>query len=105
MNVHYGCGFSSCEGWENFDASPTLIIERIPFFGLFVKKNNGRFPNNVKYGNIVKGLPLKDNSIDLVYCSHILEHLSLNDLKIALKNTYKMLKGGVFQIGTSGFGI
>lgn len=99
MNVHYGCGFSSCAGWENFDASPTLRLERIPLIGAFVKKNSGRFPSNVKYGDIVRGLPVKNDSAELVYCSHVLEHLSLADLKIALINTYKILKkGGVFRL-------
>lgn len=43
---------------------------------------------------ILKGLPYVDNSCDAVYCSHTLEHLSLTDFRIALNNTFKMLKSG-----------
>lgn len=33
-----------------------------------------------------------------VYCSHVLEHLSLNDCRIALRNTLKILQpGGIFR--------
>ncbi len=62
------------------------------------KQLNVVFPDNVRFGDILKGLPVADNSCDGVYCSHILEHLALNDLRLALKNTYRILKpGGVFR--------
>jgi hypothetical protein len=36
--------------------------------------------------------------VDVAYCSHTLEHLSLEDFRVALRNTYAMLKpGGVFR--------
>lgn len=96
--VQYGCGFSAPSAWRNFDASPTLRIERLPLFGKLPLKNNGRFPANVEFGNIVKGLPLPNDSCKAIYSSHILEHLSLNDFRAALVNTYKILeKNGVFR--------
>jgi hypothetical protein len=62
------------------------------------RKLNTVFPSNVRYGDIIKGLPIKENSCEGVYCSHTLEHLSLNDFRTALINTYKILKvGGVFR--------
>ena len=97
--VQYGCGLSAPMGWRSFDASPTLRFERLPVIGQFYTKNDIRFPKNVEYGDIVKGLPIEINSCKGVYCSHILEHLSLNDFRIALKNTYKILKpGGLFRL-------
>lgn len=97
--VQYGCGLSAPQQWKNFDTSPTLRIQKTPILGALVKSRlNTVFPSNVLYGDIVKGLPVKDNSCDAVYCSHVLEHLSLNDFRIALKNTYKILKpGGTFR--------
>lgn len=97
--VQYGCGWSAPNGWRNFDASPTLRFERLPILGKMYKKNPLRFPENVQYGDIVKGLPVEADSCDGVYCSHILEHLSLADFRVALRNTYKILKpGGVFRL-------
>jgi len=97
--VQYGCGWSAPSGWRNFDASPTLRFERLPLIGRLYTKNESRFPRNVEYGDIVKGLPLATESCDGVYCSHVLEHLSLEDFRVAIHNTYRILKrGGIFRL-------
>ena len=58
-----------------------------------------RFPQHIKYGDIIKGLPLKEGSCDGIYSSHVLEHLSLADFRSALVNTHKLLKpGGTFRV-------
>lgn len=99
LYVQYGCGFSAPTGWENFDASPTLRLERLPLIGRVITKNEKRFPRNIAYGDIVKGLPLASESCSGVYCSHVLEHLSLADFREALRNTNKILKpGGIFRL-------
>ena len=97
--IQYGCGLSAPEGWENFDASPTLRIQRIPLMGKIVTNKMVTFPRTVKYGDIVFGLPgIEENSCDGIYCSHVLEHLSLNDFRKAIRQTYKYLKkGGIFR--------
>jgi len=54
---------------------------------------------NARYGDIVKGLPVPDDSCRGVYCSHVLHHLALVELRMALTNTYRMLEsGGVFRL-------
>jgi hypothetical protein len=96
--VQYGCGWYAPISWRNFDASPTLRFERIPVLSRVYKKNPARFPENVEYGDIIKGLPVSENSCRAVYCSHVLEHLSLNDFWTGLKNTHKILAaGGIFR--------
>lgn len=96
--VQYGCGFCAPKRWLNFDASPTLRFERIWVLGRFYTKNRQRFPDEVRYGDIVRGLPVSAKSCKLVYCSHVLEHLALADMRIALKNTHRILMaGGIFR--------
>jgi len=57
------------------------------------------FPQNVEYGDIVKGLPLPDAFSAGVYCSHVLEHLSLSDFRLALRNSHRLLvEGGIFRL-------
>jgi ubiquinone/menaquinone biosynthesis C-methylase UbiE len=96
--VQYGCGFTAPDEWINYDASPTLRFERLPLLGKLYTRNKQRFPENVKYGDIVAGLPEKADSCDAVYCSHILEHLAYEDFLTALKHTCLILKpGGTFR--------
>jgi SAM-dependent methyltransferase len=97
--VQYGCGDIAPEAWANYDASPTLRIQKMPVLGALLKRQlNAVFPDNVLYGDIVKGLPVPDDSCSGVYCAHVLEHLSLEDCRKALKNTYRILKkGGIFR--------
>ena len=99
LYVQYGCGMSGPTGWRNFDSSPTLRFERIPLIGRLYTKNERRFPPTVEVGDIVKGLPLAPESCRVVYCSHVLEHLALEEFRIALRQTAKILEpGGVFRL-------
>jgi hypothetical protein len=99
--MQYGCGYTSNrEGWLNFDASPTLYLQRIPLLGkLTGKLVRPRFPDNIIFGDILKNLPIEKGSCKGIYCSHVLEHLSLDDMRIALQNTYAYLAPkGVFRL-------
>ena len=97
--LQYGCGFEAPEGWLNYDASPTLLFEKIPLIGGLYKKNEKRFPKHVIWGDIVQGLPHQVESVQGIFCSHILEHLSLEDCRKAIRNTFDYLKpGGVFRM-------
>lgn len=57
------------------------------------------FPANVEYGDIVQGLPVPDAFSVGLYCSHVLEHLSLTDFRLALRNSNRLLaEGGIFRL-------
>ncbi len=97
--VQYGCGLFAPTGWDNYDASPTLRFERMPIVGRLYTKNESRFPPNVRYGDIVRGLPVESGSCAGIYCSHVLEHLALEDAGRALGNTLRYLRtGGIFRL-------
>lgn len=97
--INYGCGWDIVSDWKNFDASPTLQFERLPILGRLYTKNKSRFPESVYYGDIVRGLPVQDGVVTGIYCSHVLEHLSLEDFRMALKNTYNLLhQDGTFRM-------
>ena len=99
LYVQYGCGLSCPPGWVNFDISPTLRLQRLPLIGRLFKRGQLVFPNEVRLGDIVKGLPVADGSADGAYASHVLEHLSFTDFRIALGNTFRILKpGGIFRL-------
>jgi hypothetical protein len=98
--VQFGCGLCAPGDWLNFDSSPTLRLQRLPVVGGLVPAGPyGRFPHNVRYGDIVAGLPVPEHSVELLYCSHVLEHLSLADLRTALRNCRRVLQsGGIFRL-------
>jgi len=98
--VQYGCGTCAPEGWLSFDCSPTLRMQRLPLAGsLFQAVATTKFPERVRYGDIVGGLPVASESARAVYCSHVLEHLALDDFRTALANTLKILRpGGIFRM-------
>jgi hypothetical protein len=101
--VQYGCGYSVGDGWANFDSSPTLRIERFPVVGQAISAlfsgNSRRFPAAVQYGDIRRGLPIEDGLVRGCFASHVLEHLSLEDFRLALSNTFRMLApGGTFRL-------
>lgn len=97
--VQFGCGFSAPRGWLNFDASPTLRFERLPFIGRLYTRNSQRFPGNVIFGDIVRGLPIAEKSCNGIYCSHVLEHLALGEVDVALRNVFGYLRlGGTFRL-------
>lgn len=97
--IQYGCGLTAPTSWRNFDASPTLRLQRAPWpCGPLAKRLRVRFPDTVEYGDVTGRLPLADGSCEAVYCSHVLEHLSLEDFRRALLETKRVLKvGGIFR--------
>jgi SAM-dependent methyltransferase len=97
--VQFGCGLCAPSKWQNFDASPSLRLQKLPIIGSLIPAGEfGRFPANIEYGDIVKGLPIPDDSVKLLYCSHVLEHLTLQELRQALQNCHRHLQsGGIFR--------
>jgi SAM-dependent methyltransferase len=99
LYVQYGAGVAGPPEWMNFDASPTLRVERLALIGRLIKKNDVRFSEHVRFGDIVKGLPVAADSVQGLYASHVLEHLTLADCLTALSNSYRILRpGGVFRM-------
>jgi SAM-dependent methyltransferase len=98
--IQFGCGLCAPDSWVNYDSSPSLLLQRLPVVGRLVPSGPyGRFPPNVVFGDIVKGLPIPDGAASLLYCSHVLEHLSLEDLRTALRNCRRVLAlGGIFRL-------
>jgi len=97
--LQYGCGQSCPEGWINFDASPTLRLQRLPGIGRLFQRGATVFPAAVRFGDIVQGLPMADGAVRGIYASHVLEHLSYADFWTALDRTFRLLEpGGIFRL-------
>lgn len=99
MNLHFGCGTVVGPEWYNCDGSLTVRLQRLPVVGaIFRQFVPPRFPSAVHFGDVARGLDIAPNSCDAVFCSHVLEHLALEELRQTLRNVYTYMKpGGVFR--------
>ena len=77
--LNLGCGDRYLNDWENVD---------------FVSTNK-----NVQAWNLTKGIPYPDNTFDVVYHSHVLEHFIKTDAERFIAECYRVLKpSGIIRI-------
>lgn len=108
LRLNIGCGQSPTLGWINFDNSfairmrwvPFILLKHLTFLGASRIENIKWVKNNaVEYFDARKPIKFNDNSVDVIYTSHMLEHMSREDALVFLRNTYRILKpGGVLRI-------
>jgi len=100
--VQFGCGTDAPSGWRNFDAGPIFWMQKyLPFSkSMLVRRGHPDYPvQNIEYADVTQGLPLESQSVQAVYCSHVLEHLSLSGFRRATRNVFEYLKpGGLFRL-------
>ena len=71
----------------------------MPGIGGLFKCGATVFAAAVRFGDIVQGLPIPDESVQGIYASHVLEHLSYADFWTALDHTFRLLRpGGIFRL-------
>jgi len=99
LKLQVGAGLDGPAEWLNVDASPTLRLQRLPIVGGFLEGiTRPRFSPSVVYGDVVRGLPLAPGSVQIVYSSHVLEHMAFEDFKTALGEIHRVLRpGGIFR--------
>lgn len=79
MRLNLGCGNRFHKDWINID---------------FHSSSPG-----VRAYNLLNGIPLPDNHVEVVYHSHLLEHFTVNDAQAFLKECARVLKpGGVIRV-------
>lgn len=77
--LNIGCGFRFHSSWTNIDLIPSSEA--------------------VMAYNLHQGLPFSDESFDVVYHSHVLEHFPKNKAEWFLKESYRVLRpNGVMRI-------
>jgi predicted SAM-dependent methyltransferase len=107
VKVNLGCGMEVRSGWYNIDTNPTALLgsKKFTFINRILYNISGASSNYTfeKFDSIIKnaglhfydlrrGVPFKDNSVDVIYHSHFLEHLSKQDGENFLKECYRVLK-------------
>lgn len=77
--LNFGCGNRIAPGWDNIDFSPAV--------------------SGVRQANLLAGFPYANQTFDVVYSSHVLEHFAKDQGQRILRECYRVLKpGGICRI-------
>jgi predicted SAM-dependent methyltransferase len=110
LRCNVGCGQTPTNGWRNFDNSASLILARVPLLprilyscGLINPSQyefiQFAFANRIEYGNATGRLPLPTGSVDVLYSSHMFEHLDCDEAVLFLAEARRLLRpGGVLRL-------
>ncbi|MFZ1574943.1 MAG: methyltransferase domain-containing protein [Chromatiaceae bacterium] len=92
--VNLGCGGVTPVRWINTDKSWRLILK-----SLLPGRTSPPGTPRIRYLNLARRWPFADGSVDVVYLSHVLEHLDTTIRKKVLDEAARVLKsGGVLRI-------
>jgi ubiquinone/menaquinone biosynthesis C-methylase UbiE len=102
MKLNLGCGSQVLDGWTNVDYALGARFAKLPLFRAANRKLSlfaFKWDPRIYLHNLTKPLPWPDQSADVVYSSHTLEHLSREDGLRLLKECRRVLKrNGIIRI-------
>ena len=108
--ANIGCGATPTIGWLNFDNSLTVRLAQYPRLISFLNKAGLVDDSSVKFAAVArqvgivwadakKGLPVASESLEVIYSSHMLEHLDCDEAAEFLRGVYRALRpGGILRI-------
>ncbi len=105
LKVNIGCGMTPTREWENFDNSISLKLAARPFLtnllsGLKIISSSQLDyiafcrNNKIRWADATRHIPLKNNSVAVLYSSHMLEHLDREEAQSFLKEAQRVLQPG-----------
>ena len=104
VRLNLGAGAQDCPGWINYDQSRAVLIARSPVLrrlvrlahraGLATKSDLLQWPENTRVHDVTKGLPHPPDSVDVIFSSHMLEHLWPDQAQFILEECHRVLKPG-----------
>lgn len=102
MKLNLGCGNQVVEGWVNVDYALGARFAKIPFFKIINKKLkifNVDWDEKIYIHDLNKTFPWQNDSVDVIYSSHTLEHLTREKGRIFINECFRVLKkNGVIRI-------
>lgn len=107
VKLNIGCGLAPAHGYVNLDNSPSLSVQNnLPLRictgvieQLLRRRLYTRFPKGVKRQDVTQGLPYGNETVSVVYSSHMLEHLPRQQAEEFLRDVYRVLTpGGILRL-------
>lgn len=103
--VNIGCGSSPTPGWLNFDNSPSVLFGHLPESLTAMLERMGVIgPENARLIEVAReegvkrvsatSIPLPNASAEVIYSSHMLEHLDRHTARLFLAECHRVLRPG-----------
>lgn len=100
MKLNLGCGDVAPGGWINVDYAVGARLRKIPVVGAL----SGRFlqcdwDKSVVLHDLRRRFPWRDGSVDHIYSSHSLEHLTRDGGTHFIREAFRVLRdGGILRV-------
>lgn len=110
MRVNVGCGQTPTGGWRNFENSLSVRLAAVPLLPRILHAVSlvsaqqyafMRFARSaaIEYADATRHLPLGDGSVEVLYSSHMIEHLDRDGADRFLREAFRVLMpGGVIRL-------
>src|SRR5437879_6530936 len=108
--VNIGCGPTPTPGWLNFDNSLSVRLAKYPLLGPILESlgllDEGQERlisaarnSAIRWADATKRIPLPDQSVEVLYASHMVEHLDRTAVRRFLQEACRVLaQNGVIRI-------
>lgn len=102
MRLNLGCGAQVPYGWINVDYALGARFARVPFFRALNRKLrlfDFDWDERIYIQDLSEQFPWPDNTIDIVYSSHLLEHFTREDGRRFIAECHRVLRNdGILRI-------
>ena len=100
--LNVGCGHQRPPGWINTDCSLNALMQRVPLLGSWLArttKATAYSSHDVTHLNLNHRWPYAEGTLDVVYGSHVFEHLSMSKARHFLDQAMRVLRpGGIIRL-------
>ena len=113
IKLNLGCGLQCPEDWINIDSSIGVKLSKRPIikkliYALAPKSlglPNIDWPSNTVWMDLTKTFQFENESVDFIYSSHTIEHLTYEEATFVFNECYRVLKpNGIIRIIVPDFG-
>lgn len=110
LKLNLGCFDRAIDGWINTDITPHIFIAKVPLVALALRRlgriteeryqqHRAGIFDTLRYLDLGRPFPLRDNTVDYCFSAHVLEHLYREQAIRCVREVYRVLKpGGVFRV-------
>jgi SAM-dependent methyltransferase len=108
--INIGCGTTPTDGWLNFDNSLSIRLSASPtlasllYKARLIKAQQMEFitfcqKHQIAWADATKRIPLGSDTVEVLYSSHMLEHLDRTEARLFLTEAMRVLvPGGIIRL-------